>query len=390
MTGRVVFLDHSAALSGAELFLAGMLEHARHIRPAVVLFQDGPLRERFETAGVSVQVVPLPEAVGDVAAQRAGGHAVQLGSLAGLSGFLRDLRRTVRHLGAQVVYTNSAKAHIVGVPLGRSLRLPTVMHVHNGIVSTAYGRANRLLLHGASGLATHTIVNSENTRASLRPRVADRSTLVYCPTVVHDDVETRRPGPRPLELALVGRLAPWKGQDLAVRALAELLDRRGSGAARLHVYGDALFPRDVTYRTQVQQLAQRLRVDHAVTWHGHVNDVPAAMSRHDVVVHASTTPEPMGQVVLEAMASGTPVVAAASGGPLELVDDGLTGLLYPMGDAGALAMAVLRLADEPELRYRLATRAALAVRRYSYDEVVPSWELLLEGLASSGGSRSRE
>ncbi len=72
-----------------------------------------------------------------------------------------------------------------------------------------------------------------------------------------------------------------------------------------------------------------------------------------MLVHASVLPEPGGQVVQEGMAAGTPVVAAASGGPSEMIENGATGLLYRPGDAEELADALRRLAADAALRARL-------------------------------------
>ena len=74
-------------------------------------------------------------------------------------------------------------------------------------------------------------------------------------------------------------------------------------------------------------------------------------------MHCSVRPEPFGQVVLEGMAAGVPVIAAAAGGPTELVTDGVDGILTTPGDAAELAGALRRLVDEPELRAMLAAAA---------------------------------
>jgi glycosyltransferase involved in cell wall biosynthesis len=73
----------------------------------------------------------------------------------------------------------------------------------------------------------------------------------------------------------------------------------------------------------------------------------------DVAIHASTNPEPFGRVLIEAMALGRPLVAPREGGPLEIVVDGETGILVPPRDASALAAAIERLIDDPELRRRM-------------------------------------
>ncbi len=82
----------------------------------------------------------------------------------------------------------------------------------------------------------------------------------------------------------------------------------------------------------------------------------------DIVVHASIEPEPFGMVVPEAMAAGKPVIAAAAGGPLDVIVPGADGLLTPPGDAQALADAISALAADPAMRTRLGERAKVKVR----------------------------
>jgi glycosyltransferase involved in cell wall biosynthesis len=93
--------------------------------------------------------------------------------------------------------------------------------------------------------------------------------------------------------------------------------------------------------------------------------VNAELTRLDVVVHASRLPEPFGQVVVEGMAAGLPVVAAVPGGPAEIVDDGVNGLLYPAGDTVALARALRTLADDRDLRGRLGRAARRRAQDFS-------------------------
>jgi glycosyltransferase involved in cell wall biosynthesis len=90
-----------------------------------------------------------------------------------------------------------------------------------------------------------------------------------------------------------------------------------------------------------------------IVFTGYRQDIPALMKFMDIVVHASNSPEPFGMVVIEGMAMGKPVVATRAGGPLDIVVDGMTGLLVPVGDAKALAGAVIRLLGEPGLRTRM-------------------------------------
>ncbi len=382
MTTRVLFVGHSAALSGAELYLLGMLARTRAIDPVVLLFEDGPLRGRLEALGIETSVCPMPGSLEAVARTGEGGGST-LAALRGLPAFAGRLRRALQESGADLVYTNSAKAHVVVAPVARSCRLPIVMHVHDRVVADTYSLPNRVALHGAAAVATAVVVNSRETGASLRPRERGRAHVVHCPVEVSPPVvavDRARPGR--LSIALVGRISVWKGHLLAIEALhraraTALADDGAPVDLELHVYGSALFPRDVAYGEQARLLTDELGVTDRVHWHGHVDDVAAAMRTHDLVLHASTQPEPYGQVIAEAMAAGVAVLAADRGGPLELIEHGRSGWLYAMGDLAAMADALVRLARDVDLRERVAACGHERAADLSYDVLLPRWEQVL-------------
>jgi len=385
---RVLFVGHSAALSGAELFLAGMLARARMVEPHVLLLEDGPLVARMASLGIPVEVCPAPGGMQAVS-QRGSGGAGPLGHLTAVgptTGFVRRLRRAVRASGAEVVHTNSAKAHVVAGAVARTCGLPAAMHVHERLALDTYGRANRGLLHAAASSARTVLANSETTRSSLRPRERGRAHVVPCPVDVPPLAPRTPSRPGRLSIALVGRITAWKGQQEALQALARAHESRGDRPLdlELHVYGQALFADDQEYADQARALAAGLGVADRVHWHGHVDDVPAAMRGHDLVLHASTRPEPFGQVVLEAMAAGVPVLAADQGGPAEVLRHGDSGWLYRQGDVTAMADAIALLATDPALRGRLATGGHARAADFSYDRVLPRWEEVLAATALGG------
>ena len=87
----------------------------------------------------------------------------------------------------------------------------------------------------------------------------------------------------------------------------------------------------------------------------------------DVVVHAAIEPEPFGRVVLEAMALGRPVIATALGGPVEIIQDGISGFLVPPEDAEAIAQRVCRLFDDPGLGSRIRAGALRRAEEFSVE-----------------------
>jgi glycosyltransferase involved in cell wall biosynthesis len=136
-------------------------------------------------------------------------------------------------------------------------------------------------------------------------------------------------------IGLFGRLAPWKGQHVLLEALP-LLD----GAHAL-IVGDALFG-EGDYKHSLLQRAAELGLAGRVHWLGFRDDVPALMRAADVVVHTSTSPEPFGRVIVEAMLARRPVVAAAMGASAEILGADYPWLVPP-GDPAALAQAVARV-----------------------------------------------
>jgi len=143
---------------------------------------------------------------------------------------------------------------------------------------------------------------------------------------------------------LAGRLHPNKGIDVAIDAMAKLPD------AHLWIAGTG--PLEAPLRRQAAQAGLEDRV-HFLGWR---NDLPALLGAADCLLCASRH-EPLGNVVLEGWAHRTPVVAASSQGPSELIDHERTGLLVPVDDPAAMAKAVARLDDDRALGASLAAAA---------------------------------
>ena len=145
-------------------------------------------------------------------------------------------------------------------------------------------------------------------------------------------------------ITLVGRITPWKGQDVFLRAAARVRERFPN--ACFWIVGSPMFGED-DYERSLHVLAGELGLTEHVKFWGQRDDVPALLARTDLLVHASTLGEPFGQVVIEGMAAGKPVIATDGGALPEIVLPGETGLLVRMGDAEAMADAICALLADP-------------------------------------------
>lgn len=175
--------------------------------------------------------------------------------------------------------------------------------------------------------------------------------------------------PRPRwhgRLLCVGRVEPRKGFDVAVRALAGLPPE-----TTLRIVG----PDDGSYAGQLRALAAELGVADRVTFgalpRGELRPVYAEA---DAVLFTSAWQEPFGLVPIEAMASATPVVAHATGGAAEFLAEGGNCLVVPPNDPAALAAAVSRLGDDPDLRHRLVAGGRETARHYTVDRLADEFE----------------
>lgn len=162
-------------------------------------------------------------------------------------------------------------------------------------------------------------------------------------------------------VSIFGRLVEWKGQDVFLRAAAQVL-RAVPGVHFMIVGGVSDGPAD--YEHTLKNLAQELDLAAHTTFTGYRSDTAALMRASTVVVHASTRPEPFGTVVLEALACGCACVAMDQGGPAEIVEDEVSGLLAPPNDAPALARAIVRILESDDFRAALGKAARARIERH--------------------------
>jgi glycosyltransferase involved in cell wall biosynthesis len=126
---------------------------------------------------------------------------------------------------------------------------------------------------------------------------------------------------------MLGRLAPWKGQHVFLEAFARAFNG-GSEVAVL--VGDAMFgSAETDYGSDLRELTRKLDVAERVDFRGFRDDIWTELANMSICVHASLVPEPYGQVIIEAMLAGVPIIATEGGGPSEILTNDLDGLLYP-------------------------------------------------------------
>jgi glycosyltransferase involved in cell wall biosynthesis len=350
---RILFVDHTATLAGGEIALLHLLRHldAKRFTPIVALLSDGPLTGELYGSGIETHVLPTGRALIDARKDSLRGNSLMKVAAAGSA--VARLAALMDQLNIHLVHANSLKADLLAGLAARLMRRPVIWHVRDRIESDYLSAsATRLFRALAKILPTHVVANSHATLTTVHLMHAASGSVIYSGLDLEPylQIPARLPTESP-RIGIVGRIAPWKGQHVFLQAAA--LVRQKFPNARFQIVGGPLFS-ETQYETELHQLAQSLGLDAEFT--GQRSDVPQLLAGMDVVVHASVTPEPFGQVAVLALASGRPLVATAGGGILEIVQDGQSGLLVPMNDAPAMAAAIGRLLAEPQLAEKLSNQ----------------------------------
>lgn len=376
---RVVYLDHVAELSGGELALLRLLPALTQIDGHVILAEDGPFLDRLIQAGISAELLTMPERTRRLRKRQLGARTVPMRALFDTAAYTVRLAWRLRRLRPDLVHTNSMKSGVYGTLAARLAGVPAVWHVRDRVERDYLPRTAVLLIRALTWVLPRVVVsNSQATRNTLWRR--RRSVVIGEALGMPIIAAERSIADRPLVSLMVGRLAPWKGQIVFLRAFADAFP---SGRQRARIVGAPLFGADEhAYAAALHQLADSLGIADRVDFCGHRDDVASELRAADVLVHASVTPEPFGQVVIEGMAAGLPVLATRGGGPAELINDGVDGFLYAPGDPAALSRLLRRLNDDPELRARVGRagrrRAASFAPQSVAEQMMSAYRLALK------------
>ena len=273
---------------------------------------------------------------------------------------LTGLAAFVRAHGIEIVHAHAARDyHLAALAVRLTPRARLVLTRHTLF---PLKKINRPLLKRAGRVIAVSRAVAESLR---RNGVIEPSKI----RVVHNGINidrfersVTRSDDSPIVVGTVGHLAPIKGHDVFVRAAALISARRPE--VQFVVIGEDKSPQ-MDHRRSLESLVAELGLSRIVTMPGWRDDMPAALSSLTLFVSAARS-EPFGLAIVEAMAAGLPIIAAASEGAMEIIEDGFSGKLVPLDDPEAMAQAINELLDDPLERSRLSRNAMLAAReRYS-------------------------
>jgi glycosyltransferase involved in cell wall biosynthesis len=363
---RIVYLNPSGQLGGAETSLRELLASIRAAEPGwelwLLLGEDGPLAAIARDLGVKVFVKPFPRALARL------GDTGRWAALLGLFGaalatarYARGLGRWLRQIQPDIIHSNGFKMHLLGAWV-RPRRSPLIWHIHDYVSPRPLMRR---LLRPFRKDCTLAVVNSKSVAEDLARVLPGLRTVA-----IYNAIDLRRfspqgeqldldalaglapPAPGTVRVGLIATFARWKGHKVFLEALARLSPE---AHVRGYIIGGAIYQTEGSQWSarELQQEVDRLGLAGRVGFTGFLADASAALRSLDIVVHASTQPEPFGMVIIEAMACGRAVIASQAGGAAELFAHGENALGHPPGDAQGLARQIGRLSWDEGLRVAL-------------------------------------
>ncbi len=292
---------------------------------------------------------------------------------------VRRLQQFIEQKKIDLIHTDAPRQTFYAGLAAKKTRTPLIWHVRVSSPEKAF--YDRFLLN----LSTKVIAVSRAAQQRFQglPAAMDKCVVVYNGVDLsefhqqHKDQRLKKEFEienENLLVGVVGQLIPSKGQDVFIKAAAEV--SKLVPDVKFLIVGN----RGITFRKKLEDLSRELGMMKKIVFTGFREDMPRVMSNMDIVVLPSTThQEGFSRVILEAMASSKPVVATAIGGNPEAVEDGTTGLLVPPGDPYQLAKALLELLKDAKKRKQMGEAGrARAEALYSIENTVISIEKIYE------------
>ncbi len=389
--GKVLAFSPTADFSGAERVLLDLATHlaAHGWRMTVVLPRDGTFASRLCAKGVRTTLLESPRSTGSR-------MAFLVRSLA----WARQLARVAQAEKADLIHANNHISALAGGLASRLSKVPAVLHLH-GLPSTFLGSVFWKPLVKALFPNRRCVAVSQYVLRGWFGQTIGACGLVYNGVDLSifrwrepSSQQFADPGPLKGEegggvpiILNVGQLSPHKGQHILLEALA-LLDKWGyrlrvAFAGTVISSGVGTSSASLRYISHLKALCQTLDLERQVDFLGEVEDVPGLLRKVTVLAHTAYE-EPLGMVLLEAMAVGVPVVAPKAGGIPEVIDHMDTGLLYTAGNAYDLASMLAVVLEDRVLASKLAVSARQHIEAmFSADHMAGSMAQVYNSVLSS-------
>ncbi len=381
LSKKILYFENGVGFGGAVISLRTFLDHADIDRfPAVLVHSLND--QKFATFPPKVKDILLPDTKESNIFRAGFAKKTNIDVMQ----YAFKIARLIRTEKVDCLYLNNDLVNnLSGMIAGRLMRVPVIQHERD-IPAPISRLATSLCRHAARVLAISTPVRHAlegmgypGERIRMVPEGLDLN--LYQPVGPETLQKIRNQlgvTPQDKMAVLVGMVMDWKGQHVLIDAAPAVMARYPD--MKFVIVGESPAGAE-SYADSLKEQVMRLGLSGKVLFSGYRSDIPSVMQAADIVVHASTSPEPFGRVVIEGMVMRTPVIATNIGAPPEIIRSGETGFLVPPSDPTALAQTMLHILDHPTLAAEVGENAYREVlKKYSIQRHAALIESVFEEL----------
>lgn len=363
---KILFINGHSEIGGGDIILLDLvkgLDREKFI-PLIVLPRVGPLVDEFRKSKAEVKFINMS------VIERSYNPLYYIFYFLKFVPSVLRVKALIRKEGISLVHTNSSTV-LSGAIAARLCGIPHVWHVREIILHPKF--VSRSLVNIIGMLSDRIITMTEAIRDTFPEKYKRMEKLqtIYDGIDFNNFISSATPGafrkeygiePDTPLVGMVSRMIPWKGHRDFIRAAVEV--KKSLPRARFVIVGDIVRKRYRHYREELKDSVRKLGLDGSLIFTGVRQDIPNIMSDLDCLVLPSSSPEPSGRVILEAMAISKPVVATDHGGPRELVIPGVTGMLVPSRDHRAMATAIRSLLQNKQVAAKMGSEGKKKIEQF--------------------------
>ena len=365
---RVLYIDGSIGFGGAPKSLSLLLRGLKNVEPIIMTSTQKDVREKWFS---SVRVYRLGRISNYYIKDRVRQWLASnipfpfLQKMILKSFILLDIAESCvsslrilflsKYYKVQLIHMNTACFPPEGLYIASFLNIPSISHLRGIITNRERVFVNAL--RRASAMIGISKAVAESVSTIKNPKDIP---IIYDPVDIKlfDDISLEQKkyrerlglSERDIAVGIFGRVVPWKGQREFVHACIKAIMKNAN--IKAFIVGDASDSAP-TYLNEIKRIISESGLNHRFVLTGYREDVEYLYFAMDIIVHASIEPEPFGMVVPEGMAARKPVIATDAGGPSEVIDSGVDGILVPPGDISKMSDAILNLANDPLKRKKI-------------------------------------
>jgi len=401
---KILFLNPVGNIGGAERSLLELLSTLKKERPQwqlkVICGDHGPLIESLQTLGVDVSVHRFPLEISTFGDSHLNDNGlfskifkfiVALPLLSfNLIKYLKIFKNILKVEEPDIIHSNGLKFHFIsGIIKNDSGKL--IWHARDYLSNR---KLASILLRNFCNSPNMVIANSMSVLQDWKKIIPKtKFDVLYNSVFVEDaanysNIRTSPLGQRILgecRVGLVASYAKWKGHEVFLKAINLLISDPVLDKTIFFIVGGPIYKTSGSQwsRDELEFLANKLGIAKRVHFVCHQNDMGPIYRDLDIVVHASTSPEPFGRTIIESMSFEKPIIASMAGGVVEIIEDGLDGVGYQPGNAGELAEKIKLLVIDQNLRKGIGLAGLRKVlrkfdRKVIKDQICDIYEGLME------------